>query len=176
MDDPKLLADAKRLNPHALAAIHDRYYPDLYRYLLYRTSNEAVAEDLASDVFMRLLEALHTGRALEALRPWLFGVANHLVADHFRQLARRPQAELSDEFPAAEDGPDVEASLSLTGDAVRLAMRQLTDEQRRVLALRFGEGRTVAGTAILMRKSVTAVKQLQFRAIAALRRQLEGLQ
>jgi len=49
----------------------------------------------------------------------------------------------------------------------------LTDEQQQVLALRFGDGRSIDDTATLMRKSVTAVKQLQFRAVAALRRHLE---
>ncbi|MBI5829953.1 MAG: RNA polymerase subunit sigma-70, partial [Chloroflexi bacterium] len=56
--------------------------------------------------------------------------------------------------------------------AVRLALQQLTDEQQQVLALRFEQGRSVADTAELLNKSVTAVKQLQFRAVAALRRQL----
>jgi len=56
---------------------------------------------------------------------------------------------------------------------VRNAMQDLTEEQQTVLALRFGDGWSVAETASVMRKSATAVKQLQFRALLALRRLLE---
>jgi RNA polymerase sigma-70 factor (ECF subfamily) len=175
-DEARLLAGARRLEGLALARIHDRYYPGVYRYLLFRTREELVAEDLASEVFMRLLDSLKAGKPIQALQPWLFGVANHLATDHFRGQARRPQVELSDELVAAGDehDPEQRAAINLTSHAVRRALGELTEEQQQVLALRFGEGQSVADTAGRMRKSVTAVKQLQFRAVAALRRKLEG--
>lgn len=174
LEDEDLLAAARRLDSRALAAIHDRFYPDLYRYVLYRTNDEIAADDLSSEVFMRLLDTLHAGRSPDSLRAWLFGVAAHLVADHFRRQSRRPQAELPDDLPAPDPGLDSQITLTMTMTAVRLALQQLTEEQQQVLALRFGEGRSVADTAALMNKSVTAVKQLQFRAVAALRRIMEG--
>lgn len=172
-DDARLLADAKQLEPQALAEIHSRYYPDLYRYLLYRTSDEHVAEDLASDVFVELLNALHGGKAPDNLRPWLFSVANHLATDHFRRQSRHPQVALSEELPSGENDLDMETHLSLTANEMRAALRNLSDEQQKVLALRFGQAYSINDTATLMQKSVTMVKQLQFRAVAALRRQLE---
>jgi RNA polymerase sigma-70 factor (ECF subfamily) len=175
-EDEELLAAARRLDSRALAAIHDRYYGDLYRFLLYRTGDAHTAEDLSSEVFMRLLDSLHKGRAPDSLRAWLFGVASHLTADHFRRQSRRPQSELNDELPAPEPGLDSEISNLFTAQAVRQALQQLTQEQQQVLALRFSEGRSVADTATVMQKSVTAVKQLQFRAVAALRRLLETSQ
>ena len=173
-DDAGLLAGARRLEPRALAAIHDRYYPTLYRYLLYRTSDEHAAEDLASEVFMRFLDGLHAGKAPDNLPAWLFGVAAHLVADHFRRQSRRPQAPLTEELAAPESGPEGQAELRLRQAAVRRALTELTDEQQQVLALRFGEGRSIEQVAQAMQKSVTAIKQLQFRAVAALRRKLEA--
>jgi RNA polymerase sigma-70 factor, ECF subfamily len=172
-EDDDLLAAARQLDSRALATIHDRYYGDLFRYLLYRTGDERTAEDISSEVFMSLLDALHKGRAPDSLRAWLFGVASHGVADHFRRQARRPQTELRDEMPAPDPGPDAEVSQLFSAQAVRQALSQLTDEQQQVLALRFSDGRSVADTAIQMQKSVTAVKQLQFRAVAALRRVLD---
>ncbi len=173
-EDEDLLAGARKLDGRALAGIHDRYYPGVYRYLLYRTNDQHAAEDLTSEVFMRLLDSLHAGRAPDSLRAWLFGVATHLAADHFRLQSRRPQVELSDEFPAPDSSPDAEVSAAMTTKAVRRALQKLTDEQQQVLALRFGEGRSVAATAALLQKSETAVKQLQFRAVAALRRLMDG--
>lgn len=172
-EDDELLDAARRLDSRALATIHDRFYGDLYRFLLYRTGDPHAAEDLSSEVFMRLLDSLHKGRVPDSLRAWLFGVASHLAADHFRRQSRRPQDELKDEMPAPEPELDFEVHNLFTIQAVRQALQQLTQEQQQVLALRFSEGRSVADTATLMQKSVTAVKQLQFRAVGALRRLLE---
>ncbi len=173
-NDDRLLADARELDSRALAAIHDRYYPDLYRYLLYRTNDEHTAEDLASEVFLRLLDVLHAGKPPSVLKAWLFGVAGNLAADHFRRRSRRPQVALSDELPALDTDPELETGARLAAKEVRNALHHLTDEQQQVLALRFGDGRSIDDTASLMQKSVTAVKQLQFRAVASLRRHLEG--
>ena len=172
--DEELLAAARRLESRALGEIHDRYYADLYRYLLYRTNDEHTADDLSSEVFTRLLDSLHAGRAPDSLRAWLFGVAAHLVADHFRRQARRPQVELADDLPAPDSSLDAAVNAALTIQSVRRALQQLTDEQQQVLALRFNEGRSITETAGLLQKSETAVKQLQFRAMAALRRLMEG--
>ncbi|MCC6191546.1 MAG: sigma-70 family RNA polymerase sigma factor [Anaerolineales bacterium] len=164
-----LLGRACRLDGQALAQIHDQYYPALYRFALYRLGEPEAAADLAAEVFVRLLDALHAGRAPQtSLRGWLFGVAAHLVADHFR---RRPTVPLSE---ALSDGQSVagEAEARLARGAVRAQLRRLTDEQQHVLALRFGDGFSLEDTAATLGKSVTAVKALQFRAVEALRRAL----
>jgi len=173
-DDVGLLAGARRLESRALAAIHDRYYPDLYRYLLYRTDDEHAAEDMASEVFMRFLDALNRGKAPDNLPAWLFGVAGHLAADHFRRQSRRPQTPLTDDLAAPDAGPEGQAEAHLRQAALRRALAELTDEQQQVLALRFGAGSSIEEAARTMHKSVMAIKQLQFRAVAALRRKLEA--
>src|SRR5262245_43113214 len=80
-----LLARARELDPRALGQIHDELYPEIYRYALYRIGDPEAAADVAAEVFVRLLNALHAGRAPQtALRGWLFGVAAHQVADFWR--------------------------------------------------------------------------------------------
>jgi RNA polymerase sigma-70 factor (ECF subfamily) len=169
--DPEaaLLARARDLDSRALALIHDQYYPVLYRFALYRLGEPEAAADVAAEVFVRLLDALHAGRSPQtSLRGWLFGVASHLVADHFR---RKPAAPLSE---ALADGMSVagEVEARLARGAVLAELRRLTDEQQQVLALRFGDGFSVEETAATLGKSLTAVKALQFRAVDALRRAL----
>ena len=58
-----LLARARKLDPRALAQIHDELYPEIYRYALYRIGDAEAAADVAAEVFVRLLNALHAGRA-----------------------------------------------------------------------------------------------------------------
>lgn len=174
-EDEDLLAAVHRMEPRALTLVHNRYYSDIYRYLLYKTGDDHAADDLSSEVFMRLLTSLRSGKPPKSIRAWLFGVASHLAADHFRQRARRRQADLSDNLADTDSELDVEVMHGLTMASVRQALTQLTDEQQKVLALRFGEGRSIMETAQLLEKSETAVKQLQFRAIAAMRRLMDGV-
>lgn len=170
-DEKTLLERARQLDERALSEIHSCYYGEIYRYALYRTGRSEVADDIASEVFLRLLNALHGGRAPQTtLRGWLFGVASNLVADHFRR-APRESAEL-DEALAASGTTSNEAESNLQAREVRTVLRRLTPEQQHALALRFGDGLSVEETAQVMGKSVGAVKVLQFRAVAALKRLL----
>jgi len=165
-EESKLLLRARALDVRALSKIHDRYYAEIFRYAYYRTGEDTVAEDIASEVFLRLLVGLRSGRPPKiTLRGWLFGVASHLVADHFRSESRSSLPNIMDE----KDSPQAEAEKNLRHHEVRHAVRNLTDEQQEVLALRFGEGFSVEETAHMMKKSVPAVKSLQFRAVEALR-------
>lgn len=170
-DEKTLLERARRLDERALSEIHSRYYGEIYRYALYRTGRSEVADDIAGEAFLRLLDALHAGRAPQTtLRGWLFGVASNLVADHFRRAPRESAA--LDEALAAPGATSAEAESNLQARAVRAALRRLTPEQQHALALRFGDGLSVEETAQAMGKSVGAVKVLQFRAVAALKRLL----
>ncbi len=169
--EAELLAQARRLDARALGQIHDQYYPELYRFALYRTDDPDAAQDIVSEVFVRLLDALHKQRAPQTtLRGWLFGVAAHLVADHFRRKPR--ESTPLDEDWVSNGSTSAEAETRLQKQAVRRALQRLTAEQQDVLGLRFGDGFSVEQTAEALGKSVTAVKALQFRASESLRRAL----
>ena len=57
-DTQRELDGLQKLDSQVIAAVYDRYFPEIYRYVLYRLGNESQAEDIASDVFVRLLEAV----------------------------------------------------------------------------------------------------------------------
>jgi RNA polymerase sigma-70 factor (ECF subfamily) len=161
----------RNLDPQATAAVYDRYFPDVYRYVRYRIGDDQTAEDIASDVFMRLLESCQKGRGPQTnLKSWLLGTASHIVSDHHRRAYRRPTEEISENIldPLAVPASEIERRESER--TVRDALEKLTPEQQHVLALRFGEGCSIEETAALMNKNVNAVKALQFRALASLQR------
>ncbi len=161
----------RTLDPQAITAVYDRCFPDVYRFVLYRLNDEGLAEDIASDVFVRLLEACKKKRGPKKnIKAWLLSTASHIVTDHLRRHYRRPTTQLPETLAA-----DTEALLSEIEriDQVRVtreALRQLTGDQQTVLALRFGQGYSLEETAAFMKKRVNAIKALQFRALAALRR------
>ncbi len=172
----ELLRRAKQFEPQALTAIHDALYPQVFRYVSYRVDDPHTCEDITAEVFLRLLKALKKeDLTIDNLRAWLLGTAHHLVQDFYRHSYRRPitRIEQQENLPNGHDPAEV-AEQNAARHQIRRAMLQLTDEQQHVLALRFSQELSVHETAKVMRKSVEAVKVLQFRALAALRRQLEG--
>lgn len=169
--DAALLNQARRLDEHALSQIYDRHYAEVYRYVLCRTGQPEVAEDIASETFLRLVETLHQGRThIFKVRAWLFGVASHIIGDYFRRVPHEHTGFDDDLLsPQSTDG---EAEQNLRWQVVRSALRQLTADQQAAMALRFGGGLSVQETADLMGKSPNAVKILQYRAVVALRKLL----
>lgn len=163
----------RSLNSQAIGAVYDQYFSEVYRYVLYRIGDPTLAEDIASDVFIRLLEAVQSGRGPQTnLKGWLIGTASHIVTDHMRKKYRRREEEIPDSLPDLQPGPASEAAQREQNRMVQSAMSKLTDEQQHVLTLRFGQGYSLEETASFMQKNVNAVKALQFRALAALQREI----
>lgn len=166
--------DASR-NTQALAAVHDHYYPVIYRYLSYRLEDQSLAEDIASEVFLRLLDALEKRPAsIRDLKAWLLGTAANLVHDHLRLKYRRPEEPL-DKREEISTGTGIEGTVeqSIERRRIRQTLQKLTLEQQHVLALRFSQELSIEETARIMGKSINAIKVLQFRALASIRRLLE---
>ena len=158
-DDRHALDGLRDLDQQVIGAVYDQYFSEVYRYVLYRLGDPTLAEDIASDVFVRLLEAAQSKRAPETnIKGWLIGTASHIVMDHMRKKYRRPEEEISDSLPDLTPGPATEVDQREQNRIVNNAYSQLTPEQQHVLALRFGQGYSLEETANYMNKNVNAVK------------------
>ncbi|MHB8779712.1 MAG: sigma-70 family RNA polymerase sigma factor [Anaerolineales bacterium] len=172
-EDRRNLDGLRDLDQQIIGAVYDQYFSEVYRYVLYRIGDQVLAEDIASDVFVRLLEAVKSGRAPQTnLRGWLIGTASHIVADHMRKKYHRPEEQISESLPDLQPGPVTEVDQREQNRIVQSAYAQLTPDQQDVLALRFGQGYSLEETATFMNKNVNAVKALQFRALSALQREI----
>lgn len=169
-----LLNRLRTLDPESISEVHCQYYTDLYRYAFYRLNDTAQAEDVAAESLLALLEALHNGSGpRERLRGWLMAVCANLVNQRYRQRYRNwSEVEIPETLPAASGNPEVKAAQREQQVALREAFAQLTPEQQQVIALRFGSALSLEATAEAMGKNANAIKALQFRALAALRRRM----
>lgn len=175
MNFEDLYKQAQKLDPQALGQLHDQLYPLIYRYVSYRLQEEQLCEDITSEVFVRLLDAFHRkDRNIRDVRAWMIGIASNLVNDHYRQKYHRKMEDLEnyENFPA-QYSTENSVERSLTMGEIRWAMARLTPDQQHVLALRFSQDLSLEETASMVGKSVNAVKVLQFRALAAMRRLLD---
>lgn len=172
-DELALLARARSLDPEALAQIHDTYFTPIFRYVAFRVSDRAAAEDLTSEVFTRLLSALRDKNAPQnTLRGWLYGVASRVVSDYHRQQYRAPEVELDEALASRELDPAEAVEKMMTQENLKRVMQELTEEQQNVISLRFGYDMPIQEVARTLGKTEGAIKQLQARAIAALARKL----
>jgi len=170
-DERSALKGLQKFDSQSISAIYDQYFIEIYRYVRYRVNDDTLAEDIASDVFVRLLEASKKKKGPQTnLKGWLIATASNAVNDHLRRQYRRPTEALSDSMPDMDTSIRAEVDLREQSQAVKTAYAQLTSEQQHVLALRFGQGYSLDETASHMNKKVNAVKALQFRALASLQR------
>lgn len=167
------------LDPQAITDVHNRYYPEVYHFARFRVSDEVTAEDIASDVFIRLLEAVHSGRGpYKNLRGWLLRITANIVNDHFRKLYNRPKEDSSDvlensnDLYLAQSDPVILSEQLERNRILQLAIDKLTNTQKLVITLRFGNRFTLEETAKVMGKNANTIKALQYRALAALRQQI----
>ncbi len=170
----RLVLEAKGGDAWAFGRIFDAFHEPIYRFIASRVQRPSDAEDLTQLVFVKALEALprYEVRGIP-FGGWLFRLARNTIIDHAR--TRHEHAELDAATDRATDmaGPDEVALLRQDLDAVARALRDLTDEQRETIELRFFAGLSARETAEVMGKQEGTIRGLQFRAIAALRRSLE---
>jgi len=174
-DDSALLERAREYDQAAIAEIYDRYSLRIYNYIYHRLGNVHLAEDLTATVFLRMLEAIRSSRAWQtSFSGRLYRIAHNLVVDHFR--ANRPGHEvpLDDQPLASDELPADLAERSVSREHLQTAINSLTQEQGMVITLKFVEGMSNAEVAALLGRSEGAIKSLQFRALAAMRRTIDG--
>lgn len=124
-------------------------------------------------MFHRLLQALQKGNGpRQDTKAWLYRTAHNIVVDHYRRRQHRDHLPLFDGIVDGETDLAYTAEMHMAVDAVREALTQLTPDQHQVIALKFLTGLSNSEVAEVMEKPVGAVKSLQHRALAALRRQL----
>jgi RNA polymerase sigma-70 factor (ECF subfamily) len=176
-DESRLIELAQRGDANACAALYGRHYDAIYRYCYYRVSDSELAQDLTSEVFVRMVEKLDTFRSRgRPLVAWLYTIARNLVTDAHRKKGKVVHIPLDETLHL--DG-DHHADLArgvdrrLAADCLAAALEHLTEEQRYVILLRFIEGLNSGQVACILSKSEGAVKALQHRALKALRRALE---
>jgi RNA polymerase sigma-70 factor (ECF subfamily) len=152
----------------AFGLLYDHYQPSVYRFVYYRTRSTSLAEDLTSETFLRALRNMGGFRWQgKDFGAWLMTIARNLCTDHFK--AGRTRLELTTEDMGAHDdateSPENEVLAGLTNEVLLGGLRQLSDEQRDCLIMRFLQGLSIAETAKVLGRSEGAVKQLQLRGV-----------
>lgn len=167
--DQLLLLKIRHGDAGAYAEVYDLYVDALFRYILFRVPSEEVAQDLASDLFLRVWERLTNGLPVTNLRAYLYQVARNLVADYYRQdqplqlfegAAQSASQRLADHHQLASQVSLVEIERSL---------RRLKPEWQEVILLAYVEGFSTKEVADIIGKSHGATRTILHRALQELK-------
>jgi RNA polymerase sigma-70 factor, ECF subfamily len=155
--------EAAQKDPSRFGALYEENFERVYAFIARRVHDRQDAQDLTSEVFHHALANLSRfewrGKPFSA---WLYRIASNEIADHMKKKSRESDDEPDD--LADENATDVERRAALFQSVDRLP-----HDQRRVIVMRFAEGKSIREIATEIEKSEGAVKQLQWRALQSLR-------
>jgi len=163
--------DGRGRKEELLARLYDEYYDKIARYISIRIGNQAEAEDLAGEVFLKALESLDSYQERGApMQAWLFKIAHNLLVDYVRKVGKRKTIPI--DTVEISDGVDLEETVErrLQSEKLSQALKQLTPAQREVIGLRFFAGLTSNEVGKILGKSSGAVREMQSAAVKSLRK------
>jgi RNA polymerase sigma-70 factor, ECF subfamily len=167
-----LVERAQRGDRSALEDLYLLHFDRIYSYLHMSVGSRHDAEDLTTQTFVKMLEAI--GRFKWRAVPfsaWLFRIAHNLAMDHFRSNRRwQPEEEVLENVRGEETSAEDQALASLGETSMLELIERLSPEQRQVLTLKFVFRFSNGEAASILGKTEGAVKSLQHRALASLQR------
>jgi RNA polymerase sigma-70 factor (ECF subfamily) len=176
-DERGLIAAAQR-DPVQFTELYEAYFELVYAYVARRVRQRETTEDITSEVFHSALKSLPRYRWTGApFAAWLFRIAANLIADRAKRELRTGVVSVieNEQVLDAETANDLQTEIERTERQSILfrLVKELADDQRRVIELRFAHERSIGDIARELGRSEGAIKQLQFRAIRNLRQMIE---
>jgi RNA polymerase sigma-70 factor (ECF subfamily) len=166
--DERQLIEAAQQDPSRFAELYEMNFDRVYAYVLHRVRDRDLAEDLTAEVFHHALANLARFEWRGApFAAWLIRIAANAIADRFQSAAVRHEIATD---TLEDTGADVRANNEVERRAMLFKLvDSLPEDQRLVVVRRFVDQRSVREIAEELGRSEGAVKQLQFRALQALR-------
>lgn len=178
ISDALLIERLRTEDLSALGALFDRYYPQVYRTALVITRDNAVAEDIAQDCFLKLHQYANRIDTSLPLAPWLYRVTVNLS---YTWISRRQKRRISLEALVDQlmsppwHAPDHLAEQGETQTLVRQAISELHFNQRVVIVLHYLSGLSLEEIAEILDCPVGTIKSRLYYARENLRRRLGEL-
>src|SRR3989440_4938800 len=151
--------------------IFQKFYQEnlslIYRYVYSQVRNSEEAEDLTSQIFLKVVSSIDHDRSRLSMKKWLYLITRSIIADYWRAHYRIPKSSLDELLEAGWEGPAEEesAASSEPPNRVQHLLQALPEQYREGLTCRFLLNLSIKTTALRMGLTVANVKVLQFRAL-----------
>jgi RNA polymerase sigma-70 factor (ECF subfamily) len=161
--EEKLVRRVQQGDAGAFRSLYDAYAGRIYRYVFFRVTDDAAAQDITAQTFLKAWDRLDSFESSGApFAGWLYRIAHSAIIDHGRVTKAQ--------------GPVVERmgmELELETLRLRTALQKLTGDQQEVIILKFMLGLDTPGIALHLGKEPRAVQALQMHALQILARSLQ---
>ena len=160
-------------DPAAFNRLYLSYIRPIYRYIFSKVGESRETEDLTAQVFLAALESLPRYRHNGYFAAWLFGIARHKVADHFR--SHRSELTIEVAYGESIRKGDSLSTLIQTEEAQRISalIHKLDEQDQELLRLRFVAELNFGEIARLINSNMETTKKRVYRLLTHLRQQLE---
>jgi RNA polymerase sigma-70 factor (ECF subfamily) len=175
--EERRLVEAAQRDTSRFGDVYEHYFEIVYAYVARRVRNRTEAEDMTAEVFRKTLQSLPrfkwTGAPFAA---WLFRVASNIIADRAKRAAREGNVPGDEDVRELRVPQPQQIELEQSERSANLfrLVSELSGDQHKVLIMRFVEEKSILEIASALGRSEGAVKQLQFRALASVRKRLDS--
>jgi RNA polymerase sigma-70 factor (ECF subfamily) len=183
LDDETIIRLIAHARNEALSELYDRYSRLVFSLALNSVGDQATAEEVTQDVFVRVWQRARQYRADRGkVSTWLTGITRYRAIDQLRRRGSRPEqhsvtwAEVSPTAVPAVNGPEEATQLAMQRERVRAALAQLPEEQKQVLALAYFQGYSQSQIAESLALPLGTVKTRVRLAMQKLREMLQDEQ
>jgi RNA polymerase sigma-70 factor (ECF subfamily) len=171
-----LVEQAVKRNRAAFTALYERCVNRIYRHVYYRVSNQADAEDITQEVFIKAWKGIDKYKKGGAsFVAWLITIAGNLVIDHYRS---RPKNMITTEdcenVPIADNSnPEKQAETNFNNALVKEVVLKLKGDKQKVILMHFIDGFSYEEIAKALNKNEGTIRVIQYRALGDLRHLLK---
>lgn len=169
----RAIGDHRRVRADDVERLFDEHAQGLFAFLVYRTGDRALAEDLVADTFERVIRSRRRFNPLRGSeKQWIYAIAINLVRDHARRavVQQRATERIAAEIPRDEAHSPLEAVD--TREELRGALEVLNSDELDAISLRFGADLTLREVAQVLGQGESAVEGRVYRALGKLRERL----
>ncbi len=173
----ELVLRAQEGNADAFAELYDHFVDPIHRYIYFRVPKED-AEDLTEQVFLKSWEKIKQYKpGMKSFSAWVYRIAHNLVVDSYRFKKDKEFVELTPNIPEykREHNPIKMTEQSLHSDKLKVALSKLKGNYKQIVILKFINELDNSEIAKVLKKSEGSVRILQFRALKALKRELNDV-
>ncbi|MCL2660202.1 MAG: sigma-70 family RNA polymerase sigma factor [Acidobacteriaceae bacterium] len=184
-DDAAIMLELRSGNMAGFDYLVQKYRNQIVHFMYRMVRNQAVAEELAQEVFLRVYRSRETYRAEARFSTWLYRIATNLGVNYVRDTRHErnasmvfldePDSEKGTTPDVADSSPDVEYKLIRRErmDAIRQHVMDLPERQRTAVLMHKYEGLDYKQIGEILKLSESATKSLLFRAYQTLREKLK---
>jgi len=156
-----------------LAHVYENFFPKIYNYIFYKVMHRQIAEDLTSTVFLKVAESFAKYNPEKgAMSTWLFTIADHVVADHFR--AHRIQISFDELTDTTALSVNFEEQSSLIKDEnlkeLYAALSELGDTTREIISQKYFRQKSIRQIAKDLNMNESTVSTMHNRGLEKLRK------